>query len=87
MEYYDTGNGSFQVQYDNGSSDPYESASPSIQLTNTDTWKTATVSATDAYFGDQEHSAADFRLRRGSGQITVHSVDGEDQRRRRRQRH
>jgi hypothetical protein len=74
VEYYDAGNGSFQVQYDNGSSDPYESASPSIQLTNTDTWKTATVSATDAYFGGQEHSAADFRLRWGSGQITLHSV-------------
>lgn len=74
VEYYDAGTGSFQVQYDNGSSDPYEAASPSIPLTNTDTWKTATVSATDAYFGGLQHSAADFRLRNGSGQVTVHSV-------------
>jgi hypothetical protein len=74
VEYYDAGNGSFQVQYDNGSSDPYQAASPSIPLTNTDTWKTATVSATNAYFGGLQHSAADFRLRNGSGQVTVHSV-------------
>ena len=74
VEYYDSGTGSFQVQYDNGTSNPYEAATPSIPLTNTDTWKTATVTATDAYFGGEQHSAADFRLRNGSGQVTVHSV-------------
>jgi Bacterial Ig-like domain len=74
VEYYDSGTGSFQVQYDNGTSNPYEAATPDIPLTNTDTWKTATVTATDAYFGGQQHSAADFRLRNGSGQVTVHSV-------------
>jgi hypothetical protein len=74
VEYYDSGTGSFQVQYDNGTSDPYGAATPSIPLTNTNTWKTATVTATGAFFGGQEHSAADFRLRNGSGQVTVHSV-------------
>jgi hypothetical protein len=74
VEYYDSGTGSFQVQYDNGTSNPYEAATPNIPLTNTDTWKTATVTATDAYFGGEQHSAADFRLRNGSGQVTVHSV-------------
>jgi hypothetical protein len=74
ISYYDQGTGSFQVQYDNGTSNPYESASPNIPLTNTDTWKTATVTATDAYFGGLQHSDADFRLRNGSGQVTVHSV-------------
>jgi hypothetical protein len=74
VEYYDSGTGSFQVQYDNGTSDPYEAAAPNIPLTNTNTWKTATVTATDAYFGGLQHSAADFRLRNGSGQVTVHSV-------------
>ncbi|MFG1810886.1 Ig-like domain-containing protein [Streptomyces sp. NPDC049040] len=73
VSYYDQGNGSFSVQYDNGSSDPYKSAS-GIPLTGTGTWKTATVTVTDAYFGGQQHSAADFRLRNGGGQVTVHSV-------------
>jgi hypothetical protein len=74
VSYFDQGNGSFSVQYDDGSSDPYRSASPSIPLSNSNTWKTATVSASDAYFGGAQHSSADFRLRNGSGQVTVHSV-------------
>ena len=73
VEYYDSGTGSFQVQYDNGTSNPYE-ATPDIPLTNTDTWKTATVTATGAYFGGLQNGGADFRLRNGSGQVTVHSV-------------
>jgi len=75
VEYYDTGTGSFQVQYDNGTSDPYMAATPNIPLTDTDTWKTATVTATGAYFGNQQNGGADFRLRNGSGQLTVHSVE------------
>jgi Bacterial Ig-like domain len=74
ISYYDQGTGSFQVQYDNGTGNPYEGANPSIPLTGTDTWKTATVTASDAYFGGLQHSAADFRLRNGGGQVTVHSV-------------
>jgi hypothetical protein len=73
VSYFDQGTGSFAVQYDNGGSDPYKSA-PSIPLTGTDTWKTATVSVSDAYFGGLQHSGADFRLRNGGGQVTVHSV-------------
>ena len=76
ISYYDTGSGSFQVQYDDGSSDPYK-ASGNITLTNSNTWKTATVSTSatvDAAFAGQQHSAADFRLRNGNGQITIHSV-------------
>lgn len=74
IQYYDSGTGSFQVQYDNGTSNPYEAATPDIPLTNTDTWKTATVTGTDAYFGNLQNGGADFRLRNGSGQVTVHSV-------------
>ena len=73
VSYYDQGTGSFSVQYDNGTSDPYKSTA-GIPLTGTNTWKTATVSASDAYFGGGQHSAADFRLRNGGGQVTVHSV-------------
>ena len=74
VEYYDSGTGSFQVQYDNGTSDPYQAATPNIPLTNTDTWKTATVTGAGAYFGNLQNGGADFRLRNGSGQLTVHSV-------------
>jgi hypothetical protein len=74
VQYYDSGTGSFQVQYDNGTSNPYEAATPNIPLTNTDTWKTATVTATGAYFGGLQNGGADFRLRNGGGQVTVHSV-------------
>jgi hypothetical protein len=74
IEYYDTGTGSFQVQYDNGTSNPYQAATPNIPLTNTDTWKTATVTGSGAYFGNLQNGGADFRLRNGSGQLTVHSV-------------
>ncbi|GII55881.1 hypothetical protein Pth03_42700 [Planotetraspora thailandica] len=73
ISYYDQGSGSFAVHYDNGSSDPYKSTA-GIPLTGTNTWKTATVSASDAYFGGKQHSGADFRLRNGGGQVTVHSV-------------
>jgi hypothetical protein len=73
VSYYDQGNGSFSVQYDDGSGDPYRSTA-SIPLTGSNTWKTATVSAADAYFGGAQHSSADFRLRNGGGQVTVHSV-------------
>jgi hypothetical protein len=75
VQYYDSGTGSFQVQYDNGTSNPYQAATPDIPLTNTDTWKTATVTGTGAYFGNQQNGGADFRLRNGSGQVTVHSVE------------
>jgi hypothetical protein len=73
VSYFDQGNGSFSVQYDDGTSDPYHSTA-SIPLTGSNTWKTATVSAADAYFGGEQHSNADFRLRNGGGQVTVHSV-------------
>ncbi|WP_371780495.1 Ig-like domain-containing protein [Streptosporangium subroseum] len=73
ISYYDQGSGSFAVHYDNGGSDPYKSTA-GIQLTGTNTWKTATVSVSDAYFGGQQHSDADFRIRNGGGQVTVHSV-------------
>jgi Bacterial Ig-like domain/Domain of unknown function (DUF5703) len=73
VSYYDQGNGSFSVQYDDGTDNPYRSTA-NINLTGTDTWKTATVTATGAYFGDAQHSGADFRLRNGGGQIVIHSV-------------
>ena len=73
VSYYDQGTGSFSVQYDDGTSNPYHSTA-NINLTNSNTWKTATVTASDAYFGGAQHSGADFRLRNGSGQLVIHSV-------------
>ena len=37
--------------------------------------QTATVTGTDAYFGNLQNGGADFRLRNGGGQLTVHSVE------------
>ncbi|GIH15563.1 Ig-like domain-containing protein [Rugosimonospora africana] len=73
VSYFDQGNGSFSVQYDDGSSDPYRSTA-GIPLSGSNTWKTATVTASDVFFGGAQHSSADFRLRNGSGQVTVHSA-------------
>ncbi|RIJ69701.1 hypothetical protein D1871_21435, partial [Nakamurella silvestris] len=77
ISYYDQGTGSIAVQYDDGTTDPYKGGTPTVQLTGTNTWKTATVktlAATDAAFGGGQHSAADFRLRNSNGQLTVHSI-------------
>lgn len=73
VSYYDSGTGSLSVQYDAGAKDRYHEAG-TIALTGTDTWKTADVTLSGAWFGGQQHSAADFRLRNVSGQLTVHSV-------------
>jgi len=76
VSYYDLGTGSFNVQYDDGTSDPYKGSS-SITLKDTKTWKTATVSSvvnSNAVFGGKQNGGNDFRLRNGNGQITIHSV-------------
>lgn len=73
VSFYDQGSGSFAVQYDDGSSNPYKSTA-AVPLTGTNTWKTATVRAPDAYFGSSQHAKGDFRLRNGGGKVTVHSI-------------
>ncbi|UCD27319.1 MAG: hypothetical protein JSV03_09305 [Planctomycetota bacterium] len=69
IDYYDTGSGNLDLQYD--SSDPnwlpnpaYKQSSDSITLTGTNTWKQHTFHVTDAYFGNRQNGGSDFRIAR-----------------------
>jgi hypothetical protein len=73
IDYYDNGTGSMTLQYDDGSTNPYKSAG-NIRMGNTNTWKTATLSGSAAYFGNKENAGADFRLTRSGTAIIVHSL-------------
>ncbi len=59
VEYYDTGHGSWLVQYD-GVSDPYTTIPVSNQ--GTGRWQRHTFHLTDAYFGGRQNNGADLRL-------------------------
>lgn len=72
VSYYDTGSGTISLHVD-GPSDPYTGAG-TITLHNTNSWQTATMTASGAVFGNGENASADFRLHSGSAHITVHSV-------------
>ena len=64
IEYYDRGTGSdywFAVEYDAGGMACYKGTRP-VQLTNSNTWKTATIDLPDAYFGGCERFQSDFRI-------------------------
>ena len=60
IAYYDLGTSSFNVQYD-GTSNVWQSTS-SVQLANTGQLKWVTFDLWDAYFGNRQHSALDFRI-------------------------
>jgi hypothetical protein len=80
VEYYDDGPASFALEYD--SSDARGSVREgafkhggSVQLGNTHTWKRATVSLTDARFGNR-CNGSDFRLAvQGAGELSVAAVE------------
>jgi hypothetical protein len=64
VEYYDQGMGSdywFAIEYDAGGMDCYK-GTRLVQLTNSSTWKTATIDLPDAYFGGCERFQSDFRI-------------------------
>jgi len=64
IEYYDSGSGSLQLQYDaigEDFADRYRDGG-SVALVGTNTWKTHTFHVTDAYFGNRQNSGADFRI-------------------------
>jgi hypothetical protein len=65
IDYYDTGTGTLQLQYDsNTGSDTaakYKDGG-SVTLTGSNTWKQHTYHVTDAYFGDRQNGDADFRI-------------------------
>jgi hypothetical protein len=66
VDYYDLGTGSITLQYDSTAGGAYKTAG-SVTLGNKDTWKQATFTLTDAYFGNRQNNGADFRLSAGAG--------------------
>lgn len=73
VSYYDSGTGSLSVQFDAGAKDRYHEAG-TIALTGTDTWKTADVTLSGAWFGGLQSAGGDLRLHSAAGPFTVHSV-------------
>ncbi|MDO8588626.1 MAG: carbohydrate-binding protein [Armatimonadota bacterium] len=66
IDYYDTGTGSLTLHYD-ATSSPYK-VGATAYLTNTNTWKTYTWQINDAYFGNRQNGASDFRIAADVGQ-------------------
>ncbi len=67
IEYFDEGMGdefSFAVNYDSGGADIPSCFKQAgyVKLTNSGTWKTATIDLPDAYFGGCQHGEMDFRI-------------------------
>jgi hypothetical protein len=72
VDYQDKGSGSIVLECDS-TSGAYAQGGI-INLTATDTWKQHTFHVSNAYFGDRQSSAADFRLYRSSGYLLVDLV-------------
>ncbi len=66
VEYYDQGDFDFSVDYD--ATDWTQTAygiykdCKGVKLTNSMLWKTATFDLPNAYFRNQQHNQADFRI-------------------------
>jgi len=60
IDYYDTGTGSLELQYDSISG--IYTTGGSVALTGTDTWKQYAFYVTNAYFGNRQNDGADFRI-------------------------
>lgn len=58
--YRDVGTGTLNIQYDSTTS-AFEAATP-VVLTNSDQWRMARFYLDDAFFGNRQNAAADFRL-------------------------
>ncbi|MDO8588392.1 MAG: PKD domain-containing protein [Armatimonadota bacterium] len=65
FDYYDTGSGSLELQYD--ATDSPDKSGGSVALTAGNTWKRASFHVTDAYFGNRQNAGADFRISGANG--------------------
>jgi hypothetical protein len=79
VEYFDSGSGSFHIQYDG--SDPnapfqgaYTASSQSVTLTGTDRWKTARFRLLAARFLNSQNGGADLRIATGPNPLHVHRI-------------
>ncbi|MEV4318927.1 GH92 family glycosyl hydrolase [Actinocrispum sp. NPDC049592] len=71
ITYFDTGTNGWTLQYDS-TGEPYKGAQTVVN-TNTNTWKTVTITVNDARFAERENEQTDFRIASGSP-VTIHSV-------------
>ncbi len=70
VDYFDQGNGSLTLQYDSNTGNTlaaFYKEGGSVQLTDSDLWKTHTFQVTDAYFGNRQNAESDFRIGGGVG--------------------
>ncbi|UCD28118.1 MAG: sulfatase-like hydrolase/transferase [Planctomycetota bacterium] len=77
VEYYDTGSGSFTLQYDSNNGDEIADrykTGDTVSLTNTNTWKQYAFHITDAYFGGRQNGSSDFRFATGGNTIYLDIV-------------
>lgn len=78
FDYYDTGSGQLILQYDSSDPDglpyPQYKEAGRVDLTDTNQWKTATFSVTDAYFGDRQNADTDFRILKVAGYFYIDTV-------------
>lgn len=73
VTYYDNATGFIRVEYD-GASGAYTNGAQ-VQMTGTNTWKTATWQINDAWFANRQNGASDFRILRSNGlQLFVDTV-------------
>jgi len=65
VDYFDTGNGSLSLQYDSNTGntlDAFYKDGGSVALAGSNTWKRKVFHVTDAYFGNRQNAASDFRI-------------------------
>ncbi|MHB8972293.1 MAG: hypothetical protein ACYC3X_29755 [Pirellulaceae bacterium] len=80
VDYYDGGPAGFALEYDSGDSqgsvrDGAFKSGGSVQIGNTNTWKRATLTLTDARFGNR-CNGSDFRLAvLGQGELSVAAAE------------
>ncbi|MEP7319769.1 MAG: T9SS type A sorting domain-containing protein [Panacibacter sp.] len=72
VTYLDDGDASFQLFYDSKTAS--DKASTKITCTNTDKWKTASFTLTDANFGNKGPGASDFSIRSSNDKKVIFSI-------------
>lgn len=72
ITYLDKGNGSWQLFYD--AKDNTSKGSITINCTNTNTWKKASITLSDAYFGNLSANGADFYIKNTGTENVIFSL-------------
>jgi hypothetical protein len=78
FDYFDGASGAFVLTYDaldiGGVDRRWTDAPGSVVLTGSNTWKRASFTVTDAYFGDRQNYGADFRFAGPAGHFYLDNV-------------